>query len=42
MKGVYIFAGVMIVLGATAMFYLLLAKLGQKLFAKKDKKGKDE
>lgn len=40
MRGVYIFAGVMVVIALAALFYLLLAKLGVVMFAKK--KEKDE
>lgn len=37
MRGVYVFAGVMIVIGATALYFLVLAKLGSRMFNKKEK-----
>lgn len=42
MLKVYIFGGFMLVIGMAAFYFLVLAKMGQKMFEKKEKKGNDE
>lgn len=39
MKGVYIFAGVLIVIGAAGLGYSIIAKIVQKMFREKKDKG---
>jgi len=38
MGKVYIFSGFMIVIGAAAFYFLVLAKIGSKMFGKKKEK----
>lgn len=42
MVRVYIFGGFMLVIGMAAFYFLVLAKVGQKMFQKKEKKTNDE